>query len=77
MEVLAAGRVDAIIITRLVAQYYLKIGSYDFELSEPRDSLPLSIRIHTNLTWALEPLNRALRELADDGTIEKIYQKYR
>jgi len=77
LDLLAAKRVDAVIITRLVALYYMKTGSYDFELSAPRDELPLSIRLHTSLSWALEPLNRALRELASDGTIETIYRKYR
>jgi len=77
LEVLAAGRVDAIIITRLVVLYYMKGGAYDFELGEPRDELPLSIRVHTSLGWAVAPLNRALDELRADGTIDKIYAKYR
>jgi polar amino acid transport system substrate-binding protein len=77
MKMLNNNRVDAIIITKTVCQYYAKNLNYNVVIGDTLEDLPLYIRIHENNKDLVEKFNGAIDEMLTDGTINKIYERYK
>jgi len=77
LDLVAGGRIDGAVITKAVAEYLISPGRNRFHFGTAFDRLPLSIRLHKNYARLLPAINRALRSLEADGTLERIYAKYR
>lgn len=77
LDLLAGGRIDAAVMTKAVAQYLVRSGHDRVGFGPAIDRLPLSIRLHKKYTFLLPAIDRALRSLKADGTLERIYAQYR
>ncbi|MDU4472116.1 MAG: amino acid ABC transporter substrate-binding protein [Clostridium perfringens] len=62
---LEAGRSDAVVCDEILAQYYI------FKLGE--ESYSIGLRKNSNL---IDPLNKTLEDMKEDGTIAKISNKW-
>lgn len=75
---LQAGTVDAAILDTAVAKYYLAQGaSKDLKLTgQPTDSPGIAMGVRKDDKELLQQINKALKELKEDGTYQKIYEKW-
>lgn len=75
---LKAGTIDGAIIDNAVAMYYLKQGAdKDLKLvGEPTQSPGTVLGVKKGNTELQQAINKALKELKEDGTYQKIYDKW-
>ena len=75
---LKAGTIDAAIIDNAVAMYYLKQGAdKDLKLvGEPTKAPGTVLGVKKGNTELQQAINKALKELKEDGTYQKIYDKW-
>lgn len=76
---LNSGTCDAVIINTSVALYYLKEGGdKDLKLAGDSQLAPdgLAMAISKDKPERLEKVNKAIKELKEDGTYAKLYQKW-
>ena len=75
---LKAGTIDGAIIDNAVAMYYLKQGAdKDLKLvGEPTQSPGTVLGVKKGDTELQQAINKALKELKEDGTYQKIYDKW-
>lgn len=76
---LNSGTCDAVIINTSVALYYLKQGGdKDLKLAGDSQLAPdgLAMAISKDKPERLEKVNKAIKELKEDGTYAKLYQKW-
>lgn len=78
MAMLAAGRMDQILINKAVAQYsMLMVPKYrDFVLGDVLGSFDVSMRVHPNKKALLPELDEAIMAMKRSGAIARIYAKY-
>ncbi|NDV28727.1 ABC transporter substrate-binding protein [Desulfovibrio sp. JC010] len=79
IQLLLAGRLDQALMNKDFALFQIKdqkLGDR-FVVSRPYDSLDMMIRFHPHKKGAVPRFNRAIDKLLKDGTIEKIYDRYR
>ena len=78
MAMLAAGRMDQILINKAVAQYnMLLVPKYrEFVLGDILGSFDVSMRIHPNKKALLPELDEAILAMKRSGAIARIYAKY-
>lgn len=70
-------RTDLAFINKTVAQYLISLHHYDCEYGNIIGDVEIMFRLHISKKYALERLNKALKKLLENGTIDKIYAKYR
>ncbi len=77
-EELKAGTVDAVILDNAVAMYYLKQGAdKDLKLvGKATDPEGTVMAFRQDDTKLRDEVNKALKELKEDGTYKKIYEKW-
>ncbi len=75
---LKAGTIDGAIIDNAVAMYYLKQGAdKDLKLvGEPTKAPGTVLGVKKGNTELQQAVNKALKELKEDGTYQKIYDKW-
>ena len=75
---LNAGTIDGAIIDNAVAMYYLKQGAdKDLRLAgQPSESPGTVLGFKKDNTALRDAVNKALKELKEDGTYQKIYEKW-
>lgn len=75
---LQAGTIDAAVIDQAVAMYYLKQGAdKDLKLAgEGTQSPGTVLGMKKDNTQLRDAVNKALKELHEDGTYDKIYEKW-
>ena len=75
---LKAGTIDGAIIDNAVAMYYLKQGAdKDLQLvGEPTKAPGTVLGVKKGNTELQQAVNKALKELKEDGTYQKIYDKW-
>jgi polar amino acid transport system substrate-binding protein len=78
MAMLAAGRMDQILINKAVAQYgMLMVPKYRaFVLGNILGSFEVSMRVHPSKKALLPELDEAILSMKRSGTIARIYAKY-
>jgi polar amino acid transport system substrate-binding protein len=78
MAMLAAGRMDQILINKAVAQYnMLIVPKYrDFVLGDVLGSFDVSMRVHPSKKGLLPELDDAIVAMKRSGAIARIYAKY-
>jgi polar amino acid transport system substrate-binding protein len=77
MEMLVNNRVDAILITKTVCQYYAKELKYNITIGYTEEDLPIQIRIQNKDKDLVDKFNAAINRMLSDGTISKIYARYK
>ncbi|WP_321404595.1 transporter substrate-binding domain-containing protein [Maridesulfovibrio sp.] len=79
VQMLLAGRLHQAIMNKDFAIYAVKERDAEGQLiaSEPCNSVKMMIRFHPSKKKAVPRFDRALKKLIADGTINKIYEKYR
>ncbi|WP_124728440.1 basic amino acid ABC transporter substrate-binding protein [Staphylospora marina] len=76
---LQVGRLDAVVVDNAVVNEYIKkLGSDKFKLVEDTSIAPeqYGIMVKKGNTKVLEMLNEGLKKIKEDGTYDKIYDKY-
>lgn len=75
---LEAGTIDGAIMDNAVAMFYLKQGAdKDLKLvGEPTKSTGINLGFKKGNTQLRDDVNKALKELKEDGTYQKIYEKW-
>ncbi len=78
MAMLAAGRMDQILINKAVAQYYILLvpKCHEFVLGDVFGSYDVSMRVHPNKKALLPTLDEAIVTMKRSGAIARIYAKY-
>ena len=78
MAMLAAGRMDQILINKAVAQYNILLEPRyrDFVLGDVLGSFDVSMRVHPGKKPLLPALDDAILAMKRSGTIARIYAKY-
>jgi polar amino acid transport system substrate-binding protein len=78
MAMLAAGRIDQILINKAVAQYnILQVPKYrDFVVGDVLGSFDVSMRVHPSKKALLPKLDEAILKMKRSGAIARIYAKY-
>lgn len=78
MAMLAAGRMDQILINKAVAQYnILQVPKYrDFVVGDVLGSFDVSMRVHPSKKALLPALDEAIVTMKRSGAIARIYAKY-
>jgi polar amino acid transport system substrate-binding protein len=78
MAMLAAGRMDQILINKAVAQYnILHVPKYrEFVLGDVLGSFDVSMRVHPSKKALLPKLDEAIVSMKRSGAIARIYAKY-
>lgn len=74
---LIKGHTDLAFINKTVARYFLSRHHYDCEYGNIISNVEVMFRLHISKKYALGRFDRTLRKLIENGTIEKIYAKYR
>lgn len=79
IKLLLAGRFEQALINKDFAQYEIQQQhiSKRVVIGKTYTSLDMMIRLHPNKKEALPRFNKAIDKLVKDGTIEKIYSRYR
>lgn len=79
VQMLLAGRLDQALMNSDFARYQMKIRNAADKLvvSKPCSALDMMIRVHPDKKDVLPRFNRALRKLMENGTIKRIYDRYR
>jgi len=79
-DLLNRKKADQILMQSQVARYWLDSGRIRkperYELSEPVEVQDIMMRVHPNKASAIPRLNKAIKTLLDNGTIQKIYEHY-
>jgi ABC-type amino acid transport substrate-binding protein len=81
-RLVAKGRVDAVVYEPLMARYHIKILGMQAQLIElPLDTVPVPFHIvigksspHVKM---LPKIDKAIRQMKQDGTLERILDNYR
>lgn len=75
---LKAGTVDAVVLDNPVAMFYLKQGAdKDAKIiGTPKNGAPFAMAMNKNNEQLQKDVNKALKELKDNGTYDKIYEKW-
>jgi ABC-type amino acid transport substrate-binding protein len=75
---LKAGTVDAIVLDNPVAMYYLKQGAdKDAKIvGTPKEGAPMVMAMNKDNKQLQEDVNKALKTLHENGTYDKIYNKW-
>ena len=75
---LKAGTIDGAIIDNAVAMFYLKQGAdKDLKLvGNPTESTGIALGFKKGNTKLRDDVNKALKEMKEDGTYQKIYEKW-
>lgn len=78
MAMLAAGRMDQILINKAVAQYnILQVPKYrEFVLGDVLGSFDVSMRVHPSKKALVPALDEAILTMKRSGAIARIYAKY-
>ena len=78
MAMLAAGRMDQILINKAVAQYHmLMVPKYrEFVVGDVLGSFDVSMRVHPSKQALLPELDEAILTMKRSGAIARIYAKY-
>jgi polar amino acid transport system substrate-binding protein len=78
MAMLAAGRMDQILINKAVAQYNMLLTPRyrDFVVGDVLGSFDVSMRVHPNKKDLLPKLDEAILAMKRSGAIARIYAKY-
>jgi ABC-type amino acid transport substrate-binding protein len=79
IQKLQAGRLDAILIEKMAALYWrkkLNINQIELKTVYEGEMYEIYFRLHRNKKNWLPIINDALKKLLDDGTIQKIADKY-
>lgn len=78
MAMLAAGRMDQILINKAVAQYNIfQVPKYrDFVVGDVLGSFDVSLRVHPSKKALLPKLDEAILKMKRSGAIARIYAKY-
>lgn len=79
LKMLYRGRLGQIFISKVLAQYLIKKNPQYaiFEFGPEISNRDMSIRLHPSKADAIPRFNKAIRQLLNDGTIDRIYAKYR
>lgn len=79
IQLLLAGRLDQAIMNKDFALYQIKRQHLDgkLKLSKPCSALDMMIRFHPSKKEAIPRFNRVIKKFLEDGTIERIYDRYR
>ncbi len=79
IQLLLAGRLDQALMNKVYAQYQIKTRFLDDKLviSKPCSVLDMRIRFHPSKRNAIPRFNKAIRKFLADGTIDRIYARYR
>ncbi|TIH18622.1 ABC transporter substrate-binding protein [Marinifilum sp. JC120] len=79
VQLLLAGRLDQALMNRDFALYQIKEQGLKGKLavSKPYDSPEMMIRFHPSKKDAVPRFNKAIDKFLNDGTIKRIYDKYR
>lgn len=74
---LESGRVDAVLIDKIVAQYIEKQQNKQFIMSENLfDSEQMGVAVQKDNVHLRDQINRTLNEIRQDGTFNKIHDKW-
>lgn len=75
---LKAGTIDGAIMDNAVAMFYLKQGAdKDLKLvGNPTESTGIALGFKKGNTKLRDDVNKALKEMKEDGTYQKIYEKW-
>lgn len=81
-RLVAKGRVDAVAYIDIMARYHIKILGLQAQLIElPLDTIPVPFHIvigkKSPYVKMLPKIDEAIRQMRQDGTLQKIYNKYR
>lgn len=80
LKKLYVDRSDAVILDRYEARYWIKelgYGSENFEeVYKFKTDTPLQFRFHIDNKPIMEDFNKAITKMKQDGTIQKIAEKY-
>jgi polar amino acid transport system substrate-binding protein len=78
MAMLAAGRMDQILINKAVAQYNMLLTPRyrEFVVGDVLGSFDVSIRVHPSKKDLLPKLDEAILAMKRSGAIARIYAKY-
>ena len=78
MAMLAAGRMDQILINKAVAQYNMLLTPKyrEFVLGDVLGSFDVSMRVHPSKNALLPELDEAILAMKRSGAIARIYAKY-
>ncbi len=73
-----AKRCDAIVVDEVLARYYMKQnGEENYKvLDDNFGEEKFAVGMRKDDTALMDALNKAMKELRDDGTYDEIYQKY-
>ncbi|MDD7362877.1 MAG: amino acid ABC transporter substrate-binding protein [Peptoniphilus sp.] len=73
-----AKRCDAVVVDEVLARYYMKQNGEDnYKVLEDNfGEEQFAVGMRKDDQALMDALNKALKELKDDGTYDKIYQKY-
>lgn len=74
---LMVGRTNLAFINTSVAHYLIRLHNYECEFGNVIGDVGVMFRFHISKKYAIERFNQALKKLLQDGTIDKIYGKYR
>lgn len=79
LQRMASGRFEQIFIQKDVAFYWMSRNRNfaEFEVGNANFTDHIMFRVHPTKERALKRMNLAIKQLKSDGTIEKIYGKYR
>lgn len=79
VQLLLAERLAQVLINKDFAQYEIQKQQLADQLTvgKPYHVLDMMIRFHPNKQEAVPRFNQAIKKLLKDGTIERIYKKYR
>jgi polar amino acid transport system substrate-binding protein len=79
VQMVLAGRLEQAIMNKDFALFAIKeLGAEEqLVISKPCDTVDIMIRFHPSKRKAVSKFNKALKRLMSDGTIDKIYNKYR
>jgi polar amino acid transport system substrate-binding protein len=81
-RLVAKGRVDAVAYIDILARYYIKILGLQAQFIElPLDTVPVPLHIvigkRSSYRKVVPKIDWAIRQMEQDGTLQKIYDKYR
>ncbi len=79
IQLLVAKRLSQVLINKDFAQYQIKknLLQHDLVVGEPYHVLDMMIRFHPSKKDAVPRFNQAIEKLVNNGTIERIYNRYR
>ena len=81
-RLVAKGRVDAVAYIDILARYHIKILGLQSQFIElPLDTVPVPLHIvigkRSPFVKMVPKIDEAIRQMEQDGTLQKIYDKYR